>query len=209
MIIRTYKYVALALCLIFMCCMGGVYAVWTYLGHANAIESEKGVIVSEFGFKVEEVVPGGGGEIDDSNVEVGQNHYNMIDSIVNNLKYGLNTTGNQPIIHNKLTYDGAVLYCEDNVQGGNLKAFFVGVADNAEKVFFVIHRESATEYQIYTMLDSDLDKGVGTRIEVYKTLAEKKDGKWESTISYKGTAQINRPGTKTAYGIDVHTFVQG
>ena len=203
MSIRTYKFIALIVCTICICCISGVYAVWTYLGPAVAVEIEKGVTISEFGYKVEEVVPGGGA------VEVGQNHYNMINSIVNHLKYGLNTTGNQPIIHNKLTYDGAVLYCEDNVQGGNLKALFVDTADNAERVFFVIHRESATEYQIYTMLDSDLDKGVGTRIEVYKTLAEKKNGKWETTISYKGTAQINRPGTKTSYGIDVHTFIQG
>ena len=209
MIAKNYKFMALIVCVICMCCISGVYAVWTYLGPANAIESEKGVTISEFGYAVEEVVPGGGGEVDDSNVEVGQNHYNMINSIVNHLKYGLNTTGNQPIIHNKLTYDGAVLYCEDNVQGGNLKALFVNTADNAERVFFVIHRESATEYQIYTLLDRDLDKGVGTRIEVFKTLAEKKDGKWETTVSYKGTAQINRPGTKTSYGIDVHTFIQG
>lgn len=201
--------------------ISGVFGLWTYSTlPPDGVSKNVDLTLSTFTYHTpEEILPGGsgtgggdigGGDVGGSGgtqVDDGQDHYSMVQAIINHLKYGLNANGNQPIIHNSLKEDGAILYCEDNVQGGHLKKLFDGVSFNAGKIFFVIHRESATEYQIYTLLDKDLEKGVGTRIEVYKTLVVKTDGKWAATTSYKGTAAINRPGTKTSYGIDVHSFI--
>lgn len=179
----------------------GVFAFW---GYNSTIPSEPETFAAslmEFGYKTEEVLPGGGSV----SAPVGENHLALIEKILNEPSYGLNAT-KKPIIHNTLSYPGAVIYCDQKVQGGNLKHLMIDGVAASEKLYFVISEVSDTEYNIFTLVANDLKGSIGSEIEVYKTVAVKgTDSKWKATVSYHGYAQIISPG-KVSRAIDVTTW---
>lgn len=196
--IFTYILVALILLALFV---PGVFAFW---GYGSIIPSEPETFAASlmaFGYKTEEILPGGGSV----SAPVGENHLALIEKILNESSYGLNAT-KKPIIHNTLSYPGAVIYCDQTVQGGNLKHLMIDSVSAAEKLYFIVSEVSDTEYNIFTLVAEDLDGSIGSEIEVYKTVATKgTDNKWKTTVSYHGYAKIVSPGT-VSKAIDVTTW---
>ena len=191
---------------------GGAYAVFSYQNQPpNDLMASSNITLSDFEFSPEEVLPGGSGSggtggTSGEPVQVGENHMELINNILNHMSYGLNATA-KPIIHTVLNANGKVIYCDQNVQGGNLKHLAIDKSDNAQKLYFVIHRISATEYHTFTMLASEVDAPISTWIEVYKTIMIKNDeGKWIYTYSHKGKAQVFDPGSIVDQAIDVNTY---
>ena len=164
----------------------GVFATWDYsYTNPGGPDSFASSLVM-FGYTPEEILPDG----DDVSV-IGENHLTLIHTVLNHSSYGLNAT-KKPVIHNTLSSSGAILYCDQNVKGGNLKHLMIDGVSESEKLYFVILKVSDIEYHIFTLADADLDKSVGTEIEVYRTYFIKNEkGVWEDTVSYRGYAKVN------------------
>ena len=104
----------------------GVYAGWLYTGPVDDSTSTVDVSLGVFEYKPEEVLPGG-----DEATKLHENHNNLVNNIVNHIDYGLNAT-KKPIVR-KLLEDGAgVVYCDQNVSGGNLKHMMLDSSDVEE-----------------------------------------------------------------------------
>ena len=138
---------------------------------------------------------------------MGENHYSLIEKILNEASYGLNAT-KKPIVHELLTKPGDVVYCNQTVQGGNLKHMLLDAAEGAEFLYFVVTKISDTEYHAFTFVEDALGGPYGSEIEVYKTVMVCGDnGIWTAPNSYKGYAKINEP-VVVSRGIDVTSWRQ-
>ena len=182
--------------------VSGAYASWVYAsGPMNEEAFDGGVSITEFVYNPEEVLPD-----DNTSTQLGENHSDLIQNILFEASYGLNAT-KKPIIHNLLNQAGDVIYCQQNVQGGNLKHLMID-GTGAYSLLFQIEYVSDTEYITYTYLASDVNNSeVGAEIEVYKTVVAKAPGQhWEATLSYHGKAKVIR-GSGGIRGIDASTFV--
>ena len=75
----------------------GLNAQWIYPDLSLSLGDSNGanIILQEFEYTPDEVLPGG--DQNDQEVEVGQNHNSLIDRIVNHVDYGLNAT-KKPIV---------------------------------------------------------------------------------------------------------------
>ena len=182
----------------------GVYALWIYPTPADGTSNGIGLSVLDFGYAPEEVLPG-----DKEATNLHENHNNLITNIVNHIDYGLNAT-KKPIVR-KLLEDGVpVVYCDQNVSGGNLKHMMLSSSD-VEQLMFCVEYSSDTEYIAYTFSGKLVaNVNVGKTIEVYKTIIEKgSNGKWVATKSYHGTAVISAvraSSSETLLSIDVSTW---
>lgn len=179
----------------------GVCAAWQY-SH-TAPDSADGQLpsgVEIFDYPPEEIVPD-----DETSSSLGENHLSLIETIIIEKDYGLNAT-KKPIIHNYLKEPGDVIYCSQNVQGGNLKHLMIDSSDGSERLYFVITKISDTEYHAFTMRYADITgHAIGEEIEAYKTVLRKTDGVWDAYASYYGYAKVNAPGT-VSRAIDVTTW---
>ena len=176
-----------------------VYATWNYAGMPVGNQNHSlGLGMNEFVYRPEEVLP------DDEYDELGQNHMQLIDNILNVAKYGLNET-QKPILHEVLADDG-IVYGNQNVQGGNLKHITIDVSAEAKKLMYAIEFISETEYMTYTFVYADITtKSIGTYVHVFKTQMTKENGVWDAVRSWEGEAQINSPGT-VSRSIDVKSW---
>ena len=203
-IVSKVKYLLLIGCVIFATMFGGVCATWFYASQpAASVSQSHSVSVSEFEYTPEEVIPGG-----DIEAPLGENHLDLITLILNDDRYGLNAT-QKPIIHNLLKNPGDVIYCDQNVQGGNLKHLMIDSSSATDQLGFVITKVSDTEYHAFTFCYHDVRNGeIGSNVQAYKTILEKKqDGIWYATKSYMGYAAIFSPGI-VSVSIDYRTWQQ-
>jgi len=185
------KYLCCALSLLILAMVSGTFATWEYASQpATPVTQTYPFLFEEFYYAPEEVIPGGSIE-----APLGQNHLALIEMILNEPSYGLNAT-KKPIIHNVLKNPGNAIYCDQNVQGGNLKHLMIEASTSTEQLYFVISKVSNTEYHAFTLLYNDLRNGaIGSEISVYKTVLEKgTDGVWRAPRSYVGYAEIFDPG---------------
>ena len=198
------KYVLPALLVILALLVGGAYATWEYARQpATPVDEDLPLGMDVFDYKPEEIIPGG-----DVEAPLGENHLALIEKILNEPSYGLNAT-KKPIIHNVLKSNN-VIYCDQNVQGGNLKHLMIDDSVNTERLYFVISKASDTEYHAFTFSYYALREGEeGSEIPVYKTVLEKgENGKWTAPRSYIGYATIIDPGI-VSVAIDYRTWRQG
>lgn len=198
--IKTTRIILLALLLLCLS-VPGVCAAWQY-SHIAPDPADGQLLsgVGIFDYPPEEIVPD-----DETSSSLGENHLTLIETIVFEESYGLNAT-KKPIIHNYLKEPGDVIYCSQNVQGGNLKHLMVDSSSGSERLYFVITKISDTEYHAFTMRYADVTgHAVGTEIEAYKTVLTKKDGTWSAYASYYGYAKVSAPGT-VSRAIDVTTW---
>lgn len=198
---RFSKAMIACLCLFLLLSCSGVYATWMYAEMPlYQQQAAMPLAMNSFEYAPQDIVPGG--SID---APVGENHLALIEKILNEASYGLNAT-KKPIIHNVLESPGDVIYCSQNVQGGNLKHLMIDGVSAANKLYFVITKISDTEYHTFTFLYSDLNYIAGTEIPVYKTLMIKgENGVWTAPRSYRGYAKINNP-KQVSKGIDVTSY---
>ena len=178
---------------------GSVFGSWLYyLEPTGMAQGEAFVDVGLFDYPPEEVLPG-----DKEATNLHENHFNLINSIVNHVDYGLNAS-KKPIIRELLLANHGVVYGDQNVSGGNLKHMLLNTSD-VNALMYVVEYVSDTEFIAYTFHQNELGSGnLGAYIEVYKTIIVK-DGKWKATTSYKGKAKVVRPGV-VSYSIDVKTW---
>ena len=182
----------------------GAYATWKYAEYEvpnKYFSVDMGVSEEGFYYPPEVVVP------DNDNNSVKENHLELINIILHEASYGLNAT-KKPIIHEYLDENGNVIYCNQNVQGGNLKHILTKQT-NAENVQFCITRISEAEYHTYTFSQNLLNAtAYGNQIEVYKTVMVKdEDGVWSAPKSFKGVALVFDPGI-VSRSIDISTWVR-
>ncbi len=201
---RSLRRLILPLCLLLFFMMGGAYGLFYYQNEdPDDVSINQGIQLLAFHYPPEQVIPGGGGN---GSVPLGENHLELVTNIVEHTNYGLNAD-KKPIIHNVLSSDGKIIYCDQTVQGGNLKHLAIDSSDNADRLYFVILRKSDSEYHTFTMTQNDIGFPIGTRITVYMTVMVKDEkGVWSSSYSFKGTAEVNDPGI-VSRAIDVHSFV--
>ena len=196
------------ICLIFLVLamvVPGVYGNWSYYIDSPVVdEANRGIILGGFYYNSQEVLPDSSEDIENK-----ENHYLLIENILNHKKYGLNSNDKE-VIHNYLGEDGNILYGQQSVSGGNLKHVLVKNT-SAENVQFVITRISATEYHAYTYKIADLnDTAMGSYLEVYKTIlvyGEHEDGEaeWHLHGSLHGYAQAFAPKV-VSKSVDITTF---
>lgn len=178
-----------------------VSASWLYsFGNVQSQEKVMELEMNVFDYAPEEVLPG------DDNTSIGENHLTLLEIIANHASYGLNAT-HKPIIHNYMTAPGALLYCDQNVKGGNLKHLMIDNISSSNRLYFIVEMVSETVYNVYTMRMYDIDyNAVGVEIEVYKSLMVRNEkGVWAPTYSYQGYARINDPSV-VSRAVDVTTW---
>lgn len=179
-----------------------VHAYWQYATVLPYVPTEEmSSKLNTFDYPPEEILPD-----DDISSSLGENHLLLVTKIIEDSRYGLNAT-KKPIIHNYLKEPGDVIYCSQNVQGGNLKHLMIDSVSEAEKLYFVVTKISDTEYHTFTMNNSDVrDKAVGTRIVAYLTVMKKSDtGEWSAAYSHRVLVSVNDPGV-VSKGIDVTSW---
>ena len=186
---------------VFFCTIVGAVATWRFselpaVGNGNDFN----VTLNVFDFKPSEILPG-----DQEDTQLHSNHYNLIESIVNHIDYGLNAT-KKPIVRELLEDGAGVVYGNQNVQGGNLKHMLLSGSD-VNALMFAVEYHTDTEYWSYTFSQASINLATnGDYVEVYKTIVEKKNGKWEATKSYYGKAKVFDTGVDGIISIDVKSW---
>ena len=177
----------------------GVFAAWHYAtSFAYGDNENANISIIEFKYNPEEVLPS-----DKEDTELHLNHYNLINSIVNHIDYGLNAN-KKPIIRNLLLDEHGVVYGNQSVSGGNLKHMLLNTSD-VNALMFVVEYVSDTEFNAYTFIEREASSSnVGNYIQVYKTIIVK-ESTWKAMLSYEGRAKVFRPGV-VSYSIDVTTW---
>lgn len=191
--------------------VGGIWASWAYAEDpAPSVVDTSGLQMSIFDYAPEEILPGG--EIVES--ELGDNHYVLIDLILNenNKGYGLNISNN--VVIHKYLKDVPVVYSNQKVSGGNLK-FILDPQNNTHGLYYCVEKVTNTEYYCYTFSTDALVTAAGTdvAIPVYRTTLSKTDY-WRATTSYLGTAKtislsdldVSADSQAIKYTIDVSTW---
>ena len=197
---KKLNFIFLCIAVICTCAMlmssFSVYGSWIY--YADTVPFGYTVLkkMGEFEYAPEEVLPGGSES--NQEVELGGNHFALIDLILNEKDkgYGLNIN-NSVIIHQYLKKQ-SVVYSNQKVSGGNLK-FILDPKNNTHGLYYCVQKVTDTEYNVYTFSFYDMDqaKGTNTEIQVYKTVLVKTN-KWNATKSYIGYAKVR---TLTTLGV--------
>lgn len=190
----------------------GVFAIWKFAEGAESVETPKDVILGNFEYTAEEILPGG--DQNDGPIEIGQNHHVLIDLVLNEDQkgYGLNINDNV-LIHQYLKRQ-PVIYSNQKVSGGNLK-FILDPQKNTHGLYYAVEYVSDTLYHCYTFSTNELTTAAGTanEIVVFRTNLEKTDV-WRTTTSVQGFSQvkslrdldISADPQSIPYTIDVSTF---
>ena len=181
------KYLALMLSLLLVASVGGVFAIWHFAEEPAETKSGNfGIGINEFTWKPEEILP------DDE--EIGKDYLNLLESITNNNKMGLNS-GKGNVIKSTAKQYGYV-HCDQQVTGGNLKHLkdFFTSADN-ELDFVIGYGDETTLYVYMFEADAAQNAFAGTTyINVYMTIMkyEAVGGvkKWVAKESQQGYAIV-------------------
>ena len=176
--------------------VGGAYAVWRFAEDpAVSVSDSQSLHLSEFVWQPEEILP---------SVTPGQNFLDLYNSILNNVKAGLNSS--KGVLENAVNKsDTGLVHCNQNVQGGNLKHLFITEA--TRELEFVMERISGSTFVLYIYKEADTYGAMGvSRIEVYKTILKEENGVWDGEETQFGYATLQYfPGT-SVHAIDVSTW---
>lgn len=192
------KYLALLCALVLVCSMGGVGAVWIFAEDpANTAADKMNIGLSEFVWAPEEILPAD---------RPGENYLDLLNSILNNSKGGLNS--NKGTLENAVKKD-IVVHSSQNVQGGNLKHLFITTA--SQDLDFIVQYISATELHVYIFEDDDVTAGLvnTTQIKVYKTIVLEENGVWRGEESRLGYATIRYVKDTSYLAIDPSEWIYG
>ena len=169
------------LCLLIVCMIPGVYAIWIYAdadAAPNPVQVDMYPELGLFLYKSEEVLPN----------DVPREHHNdLISSILINTKGGLNSSKDTLEKTLKNDPDG-IVYGQQNVTGGNLDL----VTKESSDLNFVCHMKGNNIY-CYTYALSTVNTGTPgvSKIEVYLTLFDMvSESKWQIVGSQRGSAIV-------------------
>ncbi len=184
------RYIIILLCLITALSVGGVYATWKYSESSPTPKEQNiGLSLSVFEYTPEEILPGGSENTGE--VQLGQNHFAVVDLIVNSAGNGYSLNNSNSLLHNLLE-DKPAVYSNQKTSGGNLK-FILDPQNNTHNLYYCLQKVTDTLYYAYTFNIDDLSTAGGTDLEipVYRTSIEKTDS-WKATVSHIGYAKIVR-----------------
>ena len=185
----------LAACLL-LSSFGGAYSTWRFAEDApTAVSGSQSITLSEFVWQPEEILP---------SVTPGQNFLDLYNSILYNVKAGLNSS--KHVLENAVNKaDTGLVHCHQNVQGGNLKHLFITEA--TRELGFMMERISGSTFILYIYKEVDTNGAMGvSRIEVYKTILKEENGVWDGEETQVGYATLQYfPGTSVR-AIDVSTW---
>ena len=164
------KILALALLLVSIFSVGGVYATWRY-SSTGPLPQNTDVFVSldVFDYPPEQILPGG----DTEEAPLGEDHLSLTKLILweDEKGYGLNINDNV-LIHQYLRAN-EIIYSNQKISGGNLK-FILDPSNNTHGLYYCIQRVSNSLYYSYTFDVNHLATAGGTDIEIvaYRTSLE-------------------------------------
>lgn len=177
----SYWAKALALCLVIVVLLSvsGAFAAWYYCG--VPLYDEQGYTnfsLNMFTWKPEDILP---------TEKPGENYMDLLNSILNNNKGGLNSskgTLKNAVVNDKLVHSS------QNVQGGNLKHLFITEA--SKDLDFIVQYVGQQEYHVYMFESDDMERGSVnyTQIKVFKTILVETDNGWIGQESQLGYAII-------------------
>ena len=179
--------------------VGGVFATWQFAEDVpDAVNKAQGIYLSEFVWAPEEILP---------DVTPGQNYLDLHQSILENVKGGLNSS--KDTLENAILRDSdGLLHSSQNVQGGNLSHLFITQA--CRELDFIAQYVTNSEFLVYMYKSSDTLNGtVGTsRMQVYKTIYVKTNGEWSGQETQLGSAIIQFFPNTNILAIDVATWTR-
>ena len=167
--LRIFRPTTLVIALVCLLSVVGVSATWQYaVGPVRSVSEQfPEVIVNEFEFKVEDVLPG------EENDEDKKNHYDLVYRLLYDEGYGLNPKNAKDVILDSFGKH-PVLHCEVNsTKGGNLWKLFMQ-NNPCENIRFIImeHEGKEDELVVYSYDKDPVDNEIYgfTEIVVYKTI---------------------------------------
>ena len=198
----TIKFMALLCALLLAASVGGVFAVWRFAEDPAESRSDSiGVAIREenFVWKPEEILP---------TDKPGENYMTLLDSILNNIKVGLNSS--KDVILNTAQEYG-IVHCDQTVQGGNLKHLNDVFTASDRDLDFVIEYKSDTELHCYMFEDDDVDSVLVdvTLIKAYKTILRFDGSEWYGEESQLGYATIRYLPNSNHIGILPQEWLRG
>ena len=114
MLARGLKYLSFLTVFLLLMNVGGVFATWNYAqGAVPAISAYTDPKSSTFEYAPEIILP---------SQDVGKNYLDLLQSILDNIKGGLNSSKDTL---EKALIKSKILHSSENVQGGNLKHLFI------------------------------------------------------------------------------------
>ena len=183
--------------LIFCASISGVFATWYFAEEPpTPVSKAEDIGISEFVWKTEEILP---------DVTPGQNYLDLHQSILENVKGGLNSS--KDTLEDAVLSDrDGLLHSSQNVQGGNLAHLFITSA--TRELDFIVEYVSDNEFLVYMYENAKAETGaVGvTRIAVYKTIYLKTAGDWDGAEAQYGFATVDFFPSSNIMAIDVKTW---
>ena len=182
--------------LMFFASVSGVFATWFMAEETpTSVNKSQNITLSEFIWKPEEILP---------SVTPGQNFLDLYESILENMKGGLNSS-KDTLENAVLKASNGLVYCNQNVQGGNLKHLFTTEA--SRELDFIVQYVSDTNFKLYTYKQTDTNGAVGTtQIQVYMTLLIKENNVWVGQETQLGMATLQYFPNTNFIAIDVSTW---
>lgn len=180
-----------------MTSVSGVFATW-YMAEqpAVSVQQSQDIFISEFVWAPDEILP---------SVTPGQNYLDLHQSILENVKGGLNSS--KDTLENAVLKDkDGLLHSSQNVQGGNLSHLFV--TQESRELDFVVEYVSDNEFLVYMYKSADADNGAAgvTKIQVYKTIYTKENNEWYGKETQLGMATVQYFPSTSVLSIDVKTW---
>ncbi len=187
---------AFLIMLLFFTSVSGVFATWFMAEEPpTTVKESQTISLAEFIWKPEEILP---------SVTPGQNYLDLYQSILENVKGGLNSS-KDTLESAILTSSIGLVHCMQNVQGGNLKHLFITEA--CRELDFILQYISDTNFRLYIYKGADTNGAVGvTKIQVYMTVLMKENNVWVGDESQLGTATLQYFPKTNFIGIDVSTW---
>ena len=179
--------------------VGGAFATWFLAEDPSPIvKQSQNITISEFVWLPDEILP---------SVTPGQNYLDLHQSILENVKGGLNSS--KDTLEDAILRDSdGLLHSSQNVKGGNLSHLFITQA--CRELDFIAQYVTDSEFLIYMYKSDDTLNGtVGTsRMQVYKTIYIKENGDWSGKETQLGTAVIQFFPNSSTLAIDVNTWTR-
>ena len=197
----TMNLMALLCALLLLSSVGGVFAIWVYAnGPVEAKNDHIALSLSEFIWEPEDILP---------TETPGKNYLDLLDSILNNQKGGLNSK--------KDTLEAAVrnyhiVHCEQNVPGGNLKHLRDLFTEKSNKLDFLVQYITDDEFHVYMFETDDVESGTVnvTQIKVYKAIVAYDGTRWDAKEAQFGYTTLRYLASNDSYvAIDPTEWVQG
>ena len=182
--------------LMFFASVSGVFATWFMAEETpTSVNKSQNITLSEFIWKPEEILP---------SVTPGQNFLDLYESILENMKGGLNSS-KDTLENAVLNASNGLVHSNQNVQGGNLKHLFITEA--SRELDFIVQYVSDTNFKLYTYKQTDTNGAVGTtQIQVYMTLLIKENNVWVGQETQLGMATLQYFPNTNFIAIDVSTW---